>query len=103
MPININNSHWILATVENFKCKVTLYDNFKNNQSRVLDNIKSHLNAKYLQFFWSQLTNHWQFVHEYNLPLQKNTYDCGVFVCKIAHNKSLKYEHMDFLARDMDY
>lgn len=103
IPININTNHWILATIENFKCKVTVYDSFKNNQSRVLNNIKYYLNAKYLQFFGVQLTNHWEFVQEYDLPLQKNTYDCGVFVCKIAHLKSLKYDYMDFLARDMDY
>ena len=103
IPININNNHWILATIESFKCKVTVYDSFKSNQSNVLTNLHSYINMKYNQYYKVNLTNHWCFTQEYNIPLQKNTYDCGVFLCKIAQIKSLNSDCFNFFARDMDY
>lgn len=103
IPININNNHWILVTVENMKCKVTIYDSFHQNQDLVLSQLKNFLTMKYMQLYGVQLTSHWCFVQEYEIPVQRNTYDCGVFICKIAQCKSLNLNSFDFMARDMDF
>ena len=58
---------------------------------------------KYNQLYKANLTSHWCFNQDFNIPMQKNTYDCGVFLCKIAQIKSLKSESFNFFARDMDY
>ncbi|CAF0925869.1 unnamed protein product, partial [Brachionus calyciflorus] len=102
IPINMGN-HWILATIENFKCKVTVYDSFKHNQNSVLDNLRFYLEMKYREQYNVSLTPHRVFYQEQNIPLQTNTYDCGVFLCKFAYTKSLNSNSFNFLAREMDY
>ena len=103
IPSSYNNNHWILVTIENFKCKVTLYDSFNVKQEQILNNLKQYLDLKYQELFVIPLTNHWSFDQDLNIPLQKNTYDCGIFLCKIAHLKSLSIEIFNFLARDMEF
>ena len=103
IPINYNNNHWILVTIENFKCKVTLYDSFNVKQEQILNNLKQYLDLKYQELFVIPLTYHWSFDQDLNIPLQKNTYDCVIFLCKIAHLKSLRIEIFNFLARDMEF
>jgi sentrin-specific protease 1 len=112
VPINIYigdstdnqpGNHWILAPIEIFRCKVTVYDSYHLDQSRVLNHLKEYLNMKYLQFYGVPLTDHWVFTQEFEIPLQRNSSDCGVFSCKIAHHKALGSYSFYFLAKEMAY
>ncbi|RNA34697.1 hypothetical protein BpHYR1_018457 [Brachionus plicatilis] len=62
----LNSSHWIL-------------------QSKIYYFASNSRIPKYKQCNGVDLTSHWQFLKDFNNPQQKNTYDCGVFLCKIAH------------------
>ncbi|RNA41846.1 cysteine ase [Brachionus plicatilis] len=102
-PVNVDNKHWILVSIESFKCLVTVYDSLMDDQSNVLSIIREFLDQKYIQKYGVHLTSHWKFQQEFNIPTQKNSYHCGVFLCKIAHHKSLNSDSFDFLAKDMGF
>ncbi|RNA41232.1 hypothetical protein BpHYR1_034599 [Brachionus plicatilis] len=74
-----------------------------DDQSNVLSIIREFLDQKYIQKYGVHLTSHWKFQQEFNIPTQKNSYDCSVFLCKIAHHKSLNSDSFDFLAKDMGF
>ncbi|CAF1117201.1 unnamed protein product, partial [Brachionus calyciflorus] len=103
VPINVNNNHWILCSIDNLKCTVEVYDSFQEEYTNLIPNIKAYLNLKYTQYFNLELTFHWVFSYANNIPTQTNTYDCGVFMCKFAEFLSKGSKLFTFLSKDIDF
>ncbi|RNA30864.1 sentrin-specific protease 1-like [Brachionus plicatilis] len=63
-PVNVDNKHWILVSIESFKCLVTVYDSLMDDQSNVLSIIREFLDQKYIQKYGVHLTSQktWDFI-----------------------------------------
>ena len=84
MPINKNNSHWILAVVDNEKNKNSTYDSMKN---------KNHPQIKELNEAITRVINYdkeydeppekpYKIIDVNDCPEQKDCNSCGIFVYK---------------------
>lgn len=89
MPINLNNSHWVLAVLRPNEKTIGLYDSMGGRNEEA---------CTVLRNFANEVTGHdWSFVtvsasdgiQVITLPRQHNGCDCGVFVCKAAEAISL--------------
>ncbi|CAF0821990.1 unnamed protein product [Brachionus calyciflorus] len=47
IPININNNHWILCSIDNRLCKVSIYDSFVKEYPDLIKNLREFLSLKY--------------------------------------------------------
>ncbi|CAF0965043.1 unnamed protein product [Brachionus calyciflorus] len=103
IPININNNHWILCSIDNRLCKVSIYDSFVKEYPDLIKNLREFLSLKYIQLYGVSLTNHWSFSYIKNIPVQRNGYDCGVFICKFGEYLSKGSDNFTFLSKDMDF
>ncbi|KAG2730784.1 hypothetical protein G9P44_005933 [Scheffersomyces stipitis] len=108
VPINILNTHWALAVIDNVDKSIRYYDSLSSsgNENAML-NLKdymkqeaSRLNVPVIDY---ELYPHME------TPQQANGYDCGVFTCTaakyIALSKSLTYSQKDMkvIRRRMTY
>ena len=82
IPINKNNKHWALCVVNFCDREVIYYDSLGFNDTRCLDNIERYLIDEYKEK--NKNTNldmsNWTFRSESEIPNQKNSTDCGVFI-----------------------
>lgn len=92
-PINLYNSHWVLAVV-NFKTKeIVFYDSMSGSGMRHLRSIMQWLVDEAVDKGKPPINpEEWTLIdHPPNVPQQKNGIDCGVFTCVCS----------DFLADDL--
>lgn len=103
IPINHNNSHWSLCVVEVQRRVIRHLDSIHGQKLDIMDNIRKW----FLQRLWRTLQME---LHDKDVvleihekpPQQKNTSDCGVFVCKFADFIS-KNLVLDFTHDHMPY
>lgn len=95
IPVNYDN-HWALVVVSLKKGEIGYYDSLYDmgeKQKKIIENIHQWLYSYFNKSFRvKDYTN--------DIPKQKNTYDCGVFVCKYMERHSLSLPN-DFEQSDI--
>ncbi|VDN97170.1 unnamed protein product [Rodentolepis nana] len=95
LPIHHENSHWCLICIDFRKKTISYYDSLHDRNDECLQRIMGYLveeSAK-KQKMSQEDESSWQMVNmEDKIPLQKNTWDCGVFAVTTA----------EFLSRGAD-
>ena len=103
IPIHHNGNHWMLACVDTYTRKATLFDSFHGTHHSILVKLKEFYDRQHFRYFYSDLAGSWVFDHAISIPLQKNGYDCGVFVCKFAELFLRESTTYNFLSCDCEY
>ncbi|KAH0540149.1 hypothetical protein KQX54_013387 [Cotesia glomerata] len=70
IPIHLG-IHWCLCAVDNINKSITYYDSLHSNNDKCLEVIENYLQ--------SLGEKRWSKIHEKNIVLQTNLYDCGVY------------------------
>lgn len=102
IPINISNSHWVLAVIFMIEKKISYYDSLNDYQNKgnfylhILKNwIKDEVHDKCKEKI---ILDDWKLVIE-NCPKQDNGCDCGLFVIYnadyLSRNLPLNYNNAD--------
>ena len=97
IPVNHSNTHWALISVS-IKEKIRYYDSLKRyydslkwNYRGIMKLVQDHLTSISL----NSDKEEWRTEICSELPIQTNTFDCGVFLCQyaycIASGKSFNY------------
>jgi sentrin-specific protease 1 len=90
IPINVNKSHWILAMVDMSQHQIHIYDSLPSKKNKggteYISFIESYLEAEFNELPPATMTKpQWTGVPcpvgSTHVPKQRNSYDCGLFVC----------------------
>jgi len=86
IPINLNNTHWVLAVVDITQKEIHYYDSMSGGGTKYLDAILKWLADEAKEKKKMMLnTSEWSlFEREEHVPQQMNGYDCGVFSIVLA-------------------
>jgi sentrin-specific protease 1 len=101
IPINLNNTHWVMAVVYVQKKEIHYYDSMSGSGKRYLDAMLTWLVDEAREKKGQQLDkSQWKLIdREQNVPQQQNGYDCGVFsiMCAdyVSDNLPLSYVQED--------
>jgi sentrin-specific protease 1 len=101
IPINLNNTHWVMAVVYVQKKEIHYYDSMSGSGKRYLDAMLDWLVDEAREKKGQQLDkSQWKLIdREQNVPQQQNGYDCGVFsiMCAdyVSDNLPLSYVQED--------
>ncbi|ODV79917.1 cysteine proteinase, partial [Suhomyces tanzawaensis NRRL Y-17324] len=98
VPINIMNTHWALAVINNVEQKIEYLDSLSSNGN--INAIK--LLSNYMSLEADRLGKpkiQYQLFPSVKTPQQANGYDCGVFTCTaaryVAEKSALTYSQSD--------
>lgn len=84
VPIHLG-THWCLSTIDLSNHRFCYYDSMKGSNITCLQCLKEFMIKKASEM---GVTQHnfleWAAVHDSNIPMQTNSFDCGVFVCMYA-------------------
>ena len=80
----MENSHWILVVVDIETSRLVLYDSFSRKYNHILEKISSFLSHMYKFYYNSELSWNFHLIHSRSFPIQRNSFDCGMYVCKFA-------------------
>ncbi len=96
VPINLNNKHWALAEIDRTGQAVRYYDSLRYDPGTRLEKLK--------EFFVEIdfITEAASISKLDNIPLQTNTYDCGVFVCEFGRCL-IQGKAFNFVQKDMPF
>ncbi|CCG20591.1 Ulp2 SUMO deconjugation enzyme [Candida orthopsilosis Co 90-125] len=110
VPVNISNTHWALAVIDNLQKTITYYDSLDFNQSgnpEAVENLQMYMDNEA-----KRLGHHaikYKLIPYIDAPQQKNGSDCGVFTCVaaqyLAQDKTFNYSQNDMkvIRRRMTY
>jgi sentrin-specific protease 1 len=91
IPVNHSNTHWALISVSIEEKIIRYYDSLKWNDRGIMKLVQDHLTSISL----NPDKEEWRTEICSELPIQTNTFDCGVFLCQyaycIASGKSFNY------------
>jgi Ulp1 family protease len=81
LPINLNNTHWVMAVVKITQHEIHYYDSMSGSGQRHLRHILQWLQDESKEKKKTELdTSSWQLIDgEEDVPQQGNGFDCGVF------------------------
>lgn len=100
LPLNVNNTHWILAVVNLKARQLEYFDSLGGRHPDVPDRLRRWLKEESLDKRGVELSlDGWQ-DHQGSCPQQNNGIDCGVFVCRFAECAALD-RPFDFSQRDI--
>ena len=99
VPINVNNTHWVLVVAFMQQKKIMYYDSFNQNGNSYMKTIQRYIgdeirvNCKGVEDM-----KKWQLANV-RVPQQRNNYDCGICVLMnvdlLLQNKPLTYNAND--------
>lgn len=101
VPINVMNSHWSLAVVNNREKKFQYYDSLTGSGGEILSHLEHYMNQEFKRLYPDKEPdyNTWTFVDKEEFPQQKNGSDCGVFACTginfLSKAIDLKFDQSD--------
>jgi len=91
ISVNHSNTHWALISVSIKEKIIRYYDSLKWNDRGIMKLVQDHLTSISL----NPDKEEWRTEICSELPIQTNTFDCGVFLCQyaycIASGKSFNY------------
>lgn len=106
VPINIMNSHWTLAIINNKEKKFQYYDSLPGSHdgNAIMENLAHYMNNERKRLLGNMDVKHeneYDFQNCNNGPKQKNGFDCGVFACMeieyLARESPLNFGQNDML------
>ena len=112
VPVNLNQSHWTLAVIDNLNKNFTYVDSLFGDGTDILYLLKEYMENETKKNNGGELPINFDIYNingNYECPTQQNGYDCGVFTCTavdfIARNRELDYSQADMslLRRRMAY
>ena len=98
-PVNIDDTHWALIIVDIKKRHIFWYDSLMscsrtNTYLSALSNyLKSMLKVSHQNYMVDYNKSPWNSYVRFKTKIQKNKYDCGVYMCMFA----------DFVSDNVDY
>ena len=102
VPVHLG-AHWCLAVVDVTDKCVNYYDPFHMKNEKCLGLLREFLILEYLDKKQQELDiSEWQYKCIADSPIQRNSYDCGVFACITAEYLSRKAP-LSFSQEDMSY
>ncbi|EER35998.1 conserved hypothetical protein [Candida tropicalis MYA-3404] len=98
VPVNISNTHWALAVIDNLEKTISYYDSLNTvGNPRAVQNLAIYMDGEANRLNRDKIT--YELIPHVKSPQQKNGSDCGVFTCTaaryIAENKPLGYSQND--------
>eukprot|EP01122_Echinamoeba_exundans_P003371 TRINITY_DN13484_c0_g1_i1.p1 TRINITY_DN13484_c0_g1~~TRINITY_DN13484_c0_g1_i1.p1 ORF type:complete len:329 (-),score=61.23 TRINITY_DN13484_c0_g1_i1:225-1211(-) len=101
-PVNLNNTHWCLVVINMKAKKIEYYDSLGGRNDKIFKQIRMWLQEESLDKK-KEYFDPGDYVDEYPaaVPLQQNSYDCGVFTCKFAEARVNGDEPFSFSQSDM--
>ncbi|CAK9436247.1 uncharacterized protein LODBEIA_P08050 [Lodderomyces beijingensis] len=110
VPVNIHNTHWALAVVDNVEKTISYYDSLDASQSgniHACTTLQDYMNQEAQRLNKPPVA--YKLVPSLPCPQQQNGFDCGIFTCQagkhIAQNKKFNYTQKDMkvIRRRMAY
>jgi hypothetical protein len=97
IPINIDDSHWMMAIIFIDRKEICIFDSFREEHSDYLSKLNDWISNEEVAFGRDKST--WKLTSVQDCPYQNNTYDCGVFAIMCANylsdNLPLQYSQMN--------
>lgn len=93
VPVNISNTHWALALIDNLQKTITYYDSLDFNQSgnpEAVENLQMYMDNEAQRLGHNAIK--YKLIPYIDAPQQKNGSDCGVFTCTAA--RYLAQDHL---------
>ncbi|KAG5420976.1 hypothetical protein I9W82_000066 [Candida metapsilosis] len=93
VPINISNTHWALAVINNITKAITYYDSLNFSQSgnpEALENLQMYMDNEAQRLDRDAIK--YTLIPYIDAPQQQNGSDCGVFTCIAARYLALNQE-----------
>ncbi|GMM37089.1 SUMO protease [Saccharomycopsis crataegensis] len=113
VPINVMNSHWSLAVVNNKHKKFQYFDSLPGSGQSILMDLQDYMTEESKRLYPNDepidYENVYEFVAKEKFPQQKNGFDCGVFACTginfLSKEGDLKFSQNDMpiIRRKMAY
>ncbi|CAN0559850.1 unnamed protein product, partial [Ectocarpus sp. 12 AP-2014] len=98
VPVNHDLNHWTLIVIDVEKKQVISMDSFNEEREYATDEMLEWIQQEHIQKKRSFDKQKWTMLHM-NVPIQKNTVDCGVFVCMFAayfaNDRPFTFTHRD--------
>lgn len=102
VPINRFNTHWCLAVINNKNKRFDFYDSMSGAGSRALELLKDYMYQQAADMHPEAKADYEDYKEiSLKCPQQQNSYDCGVFVCKMVDVLSRDKDIMSFSQKDM--
>jgi hypothetical protein len=97
IPINIDDSHWLMAIIFIDRKEICIFDSFREEHSDYLSKLNDWISNEEVAFGRDKST--WKLTSVQDCPYQNNNYDCGVFAIMCAnylsYNLPLQYSQMN--------
>lgn len=100
VPVNISQTHWALAVIDNVAKTITYYDSLDSSgmgNSQAVSNLQMYMDGEAKQLGIQPIL--YEQISHIKCPQQSNGFDCGVFVCAasryIVENKTMNYSQKD--------
>ena len=83
-PIHLDaDSHWCLAAANVVDKQIVYFDSLQNDNFTCLKSLQTYLTeARQLQAIGDIID--WHIINRKDIPVQHNSFDCGVFTCMYA-------------------
>lgn len=83
IPVNVMNSHWSLAVINNKHKKLQYFDSLNGHGGAILENLRQYMIEESGRLYPENQADYsdWSLEQDHDYPQQKNGSDCGVFVC----------------------
>ncbi|KAL6454545.1 Senp1 Sentrin-specific protease 1 [Candida maltosa Xu316] len=108
VPVNIANTHWALAVIDNMDRTITYYDSLNTvGNPQAVANLATYMDGEAKRLGLEPIT--YDLIPHVTSPQQKNGSDCGVFTCTTARyisgDKKLNFsqDDMKVIRRKMVY
>lgn len=106
VPVNRHNTHWCLAVINNKERKFQFYDSMNGAGLKALHLLKDYMYRQTAEMHPEMSREEmgyddYEIIERSTCPQQSNSYDCGVFVCKMVDVLSRDRDVMSFGQKDM--
>ncbi|KAK6458940.1 uncharacterized protein RJT20DRAFT_124058 [Scheffersomyces xylosifermentans] len=108
VPINILNTHWALAVIDNIDKTIKYYDSLSSSgNQQAVSNLKEYMDQEAKRLNVPSID--YELFPHMETPQQSNGFDCGVFACTaakyISNSKPMSYSQKDMkvIRRRMTY
>jgi Ulp1 family protease len=105
VPVNLNQSHWALAVIDNVNEKFAYIDSLFGDGTDILFMLLDYMIEETKKNNGNSINvknyNNYDIIGQSDGPNQQNGFDCGVFTCTavdyIARNRELDYSQADMM------
>ncbi len=105
VPIHVSGSHWALAVVNVRDKRFEYYDSYYFDAGRVFENLRKYMGDESKRLSMVFESEKWvNYVPEKkDIPQQRNSHDCGMFVLQYARCVALDKKRFDFSQKNIIY